>query len=84
MAKFTFDPPKRLANLAKHGLDLADAEMFDWATAAVTSGHVDRFGRPRFKAVGWYLGRRTVIIYAPLGTEAVAIISFRFANEDER
>ncbi len=84
MTEFTWDPPKRMANLAKHGLDLADAGQFDWATATITPGHVDRFGRPRLKAVGWYLGQRAVIVYSELGTEAVAVISFRFASPSER
>ena len=34
--RFTFDPRKRAANLRKHGLDLADAQMVIESGATVT------------------------------------------------
>lgn len=33
--KIVWDETKRRTNLATHGLDLADAESFDWDTALV-------------------------------------------------
>ncbi len=34
--KIIWDEPKRQANIATHGLDLADAEFFEWDGAIVT------------------------------------------------
>lgn len=84
MRKIVVDAPKRLANLAKHGLDLEDVVFFDWDTALIGAGHADRYGRPRMKAVGWFFGRVMVVIYAELGTEAISIVSFRPASAVER
>jgi uncharacterized DUF497 family protein len=40
----TWDEPKRLQNLAKHGLDFAEFEIwFDMDSAVVVPGHSDRF-----------------------------------------
>jgi uncharacterized DUF497 family protein len=33
--KIVWDEPKRRINFATHGLDLADAEWFDWEAALV-------------------------------------------------
>jgi len=46
--RFVWDEPKRLSNLAKHGLDFADVENgFDWANARIAPAKDGRF-----KAVG--------------------------------
>ena len=84
MRRITWDQPKRLANLEKHSLDLADAELFDWDSAVIVDGHRDRYGKPRFKAIGQFFGHLAVVIYAELGSEAVAVISFRLADPAER
>ena len=82
--KIVWDEPKRRANIATHGLDLADAESFDWETAIVVSGHPGKDGRPRFRAIGW-LGRELVtLVFSPLGAEAVSVISLRRASRTER
>ncbi len=75
----TWDNAKRLANLDKHGLDFADLEIeffLNSLVAPVREG--------RFKAIG-PLGRNViVVVFAPLGTEAVSVISMRPANRKER
>ena len=38
----------------------------------------------RFKAIGWLDGAPTTVIFAPLGTEALAVISMRRASRKER
>jgi hypothetical protein len=75
----TWDEPKRLANLEKHGLDLADAEAFDWSAAIVRGA---RSGR--FQALGAIGNTIVLIIFKPLGTEAISIISLRPASAKER
>jgi uncharacterized DUF497 family protein len=76
----TWDEPKRLANLDKHGLDFALVEIDFFADALV-----EESGAGRYKAIGM-LGEITVVvvIFAPLGEEALSIISLRPANRRER
>jgi len=77
---FVWDEPKRLSNNAKHGLDFADVENgFDWVNASITPTQDGRF-----KAVGKLNGKRVVVIFATLGTEALSIISLRPASHRER
>lgn len=82
--RIVWDEAKRRINLATHGLDLADAESFDWEHAIVVAGHRSKDGRPRYRAIGW-LGRDVVtIVLSPLGSEAVSVISLRRASRSER
>jgi hypothetical protein len=46
--RIVWDEPKRQTNIARHGLDLADAELFDWEGAIVVSGHSGAGGRHDF------------------------------------
>lgn len=76
----TWDEPKRLSNLAKHGLDFGDitAEFFENSVAtAVINGRVKFVGAMEGALV-------VVVIAAPLGDEAISIISLRRANRKER
>ena len=76
----TWDEPKRLANLAKHGLDFAaiTLEFFE-------NAHATRATEGRVKFVGTMNGALfVVVIAAPLGTEAISIISLRRASRKER
>ena len=75
----TWDEPKRIANFQKHGLDFEDVIYFDWATARIR-----RAKSNRFKAIGYFEDNIAVVIYAALGSEGIAIISFRFASLHER
>ena len=71
----TWDGPKRLANLDKHGLDFADVASFGWADAVITTTH-----SRRMKAVGRFADGTAVVVFAELGTEAISIVSFRPAS----
>jgi uncharacterized protein len=76
----TWDSAKRLANLDKHGLDFADLEL-EFFLNSVVAPVRDR----RFRAIGSTRGGRViVVIFAPLGTESVSVISMRPANRKER
>ena len=78
--RFVWDEPKRLSNKAKHGLDFADVESgFDWVNASIMPTQDGRF-----KAVGRLNGKKVVVIFAALGTEALSIISLRPASHRER
>lgn len=81
-----WDEPKREANLAKHGLDFAAFQAgFDFDTAIVEQGEVDRAGPQRFKLIGVFDDRIVVAaVVAPLGSEALSLISLRPASRNER
>lgn len=82
--KIVWDEHKRLANLAKHGLDFDDIDEFDWENALVLEAKPAPDGRRRFKAIGTFRDGTAATIFATLGSEAISIISFRPASEQER
>jgi len=85
VALFVWDEPKRLANLRRHGLDFANAEVgFEWDGAVTAPTYAGSRGEARFKSIGLFDGQLIVVIFAPLGTEAIAIISMRPADAKER
>jgi uncharacterized DUF497 family protein len=77
------DEAKRQANLAKHGVDFAEAAQFDW-DSAVTVRDVRRdYGEPRLHSTGLISGRLHILIWTPRAAGA-RIISLRRANPRER
>jgi len=48
-----FDPAKDAANLAKHGISLAEAERLDWDTAVIWPDN--RFDYDEERMAGWGL-----------------------------
>jgi uncharacterized DUF497 family protein len=77
--QIVWDSPKRLWTLQKRGLDFADlaAEFFE--NAMITGA---RDGR--FKAIGESDGQIVTVIFKPLGSEAISVISMRRSNRKER
>jgi uncharacterized DUF497 family protein len=78
--KIVWDEPKREANIAKHGLDFASltVEFFEAA-------HVEAARQNRFLAIGEIEGIAVVaVVFRPLGSEALSVISMRRANKNER
>jgi uncharacterized protein len=75
----TWDNAKRLANLEKHGLNFADLDLDFFLNSLIVPAQ----GR-RFKAIG-HLRPEVVIavIFAPVGSEAVAVVSMRLASRKE-
>jgi len=84
MTKFTWDEVKRTANFEKHGFDFEDVIFFGWADARIAPARPSRYGGRRMLAIGYFGGEKVAVIYAPLGTEAISIISFRPAGRKER
>ena len=77
--------PKRLVNLARHGSDLADfGAEFSWDRHVVLPARPSRTGRIREMLVGTMQGRVVAAIVSPLGSEALAVISVRPADANER
>lgn len=83
--RFVWDEPKRARNLADHGLDFAAVEAyFDFDDALISATRPGRNGRARFKAIGEMQSRAVVLVYSPLGFEAISLISLRPASQRER
>ena len=76
----TWDEPKRLSNIAKHGLDFAALDDAFFASAIIFPAR-----SPRLYAVGRIAsGIAVTVVFSPLGTQAIAVISMRRANRKER
>jgi uncharacterized DUF497 family protein len=75
----TWDEPKRLANLDKHGMDFAALSADFFADALIIPAR-----EGRCKAVGELADGTLVVIFALLGSEAISLISMRPANQRER
>lgn len=79
MLKIVWDEPKRLSNLERRGLDFAalDVEFFEGARI-YTAKH------DRLLAIGGFGGFTIAVVFRPLGSEALSVISMRRANRNER
>lgn len=77
--RIVVDPPKRIANLEKHGLDLNAVGYAFFEEAVILEAKKDRF-----LALGRLDGRTVAAVFKPLGTEAIALISLRPASKQER
>lgn len=78
--KITWDETKRASNLAKHGLDFADLDLDFFAASLVVPSRDDRF-----VAIGELRGETIIaVVFRPLGSEALSVISMRPASRRER
>lgn len=75
----TCDERKRLSNLDKHGLDLADLTSEFMAQAIIVPTKLGRF-----LAIGVFDGDWVTVVFAALGREAVAVVSMRPTSRKER
>lgn len=78
--QIVYDEPKRLSNLAKHGLDFADLDIGFFEKSAAFPA---RDGRA--KIIGRFRDQLVIVVIAkPLGSEALSVISMRPAKRSER
>ena len=77
--QIVWDEPKRIANLEKHGLDFAELTLGFFERAIFKPGHSGRW-----RAIGLQDGVAVAVVLRALGTEAVSVISMRFASRQER
>ncbi len=80
--RFEWDEKKRAANLAKHGVDFAAAEEFDFESALVIPDERRNYGEARSAALGHIGTRLHVMIFVWRG-DVVRVISLRKANARE-
>ena len=84
MLRYSFDPPKRTSNLAKHGFDLAEARKVIESGRTVT--FEDRrfeYGEVRFVTLG-PLEDTLVVIVTAEAEDNIRIISMRKADRYEK
>jgi uncharacterized DUF497 family protein len=78
--QIVWDEPKRLANIAKHDLDFAYLTLEFFISAEIRRAKQDRY-----LAVGELDGALVIaVVFRPLGSEALAVISMRRAGQRER
>jgi len=78
-----WDEAKRQANRARHGVDFAQIDGFDWATAVTREDMWGDCGERRFVSTGWMDGRLHVCIWT-IRAGRTRLISLRKANARER
>jgi len=76
-----FDPAKDAANLAKHGVALADFEGFDADPVEIEDDRYD-YGETRIRAFGRIGGVAHCLVYTPTST-GIRLISLRRAHDKE-
>lgn len=79
---FDWDEAKRGANLAKHGVDFADAARLDWDAAVVIVDDRGDYGEIRWRVAAPLDGRLHMAVVTPRG-QRLRIISLRKANARE-
>ncbi len=80
--KIAFDPAKDAANIAKHGVSLADASRLDWARALVWVDERRDYGEVRQCALAPF-GERLFFVAFVDRADGRRIISLRKANQRE-
>lgn len=79
---YDWDEQKRKANLAKHGVDFADADRFDWSRATTEADTRHDYGEARIIATAPIGTRICVLTYTPRHNR-LRIINLRKANKRE-
>ncbi|MBD0415837.1 BrnT family toxin [Oryzicola mucosus] len=78
--KIVWDEPKRKHNLAKHGLDFSNLSFEFFLSANIKPAKENRF-----LAIGELDGQIVLaVVFKPLGSEALSVISMRRASHGER
>jgi uncharacterized DUF497 family protein len=81
--EFEWDETKRAANLAKHGLDFAAVERFDWSAAVILEDRRFAYGEDRLQAFAILDGFLHQVTFTRRG-HTYRIVSFRHASRKER
>ncbi|MDX8510617.1 BrnT family toxin [Mesorhizobium captivum] len=77
--KIVWDEPKRVTNLENRGLDFADLDIEFFAASIVLPAKAGRL-----MAIGEFRQTIIAVIFKPLGSEAISVISMRRASRKER
>ncbi len=82
MFKISFDPAKNERNILERRLPFSLVQHFEWDSALIVPDDRWNYGEPRFRALGYLLGRLHVLVYTPR-FPAIHVISLRKANQRE-
>jgi hypothetical protein len=82
VVEYEWDEAKRRGNLAKHGIDFADAHQFDWDSAMRFPDVRKPYGEERWLALGKIGARLHAVIYTTRDGRT-RVISLRKANNKE-
>jgi uncharacterized protein len=77
--EIVWDEPKRLANIARHGMDFGDLDEVFFEGSVIVPAKSGRL-----IAVGRHRGGTILVVFAVLGTEGLSVISMRPASRKER
>ena len=80
--QYEFDVTKSVANFAKHGVSIRDADDFDWETVDIWQDNRCAYHEPGFVALGLIETRLHVMVFCYRGKK-IRIISLRKANARE-
>ncbi|MDH3871500.1 MAG: BrnT family toxin [Gammaproteobacteria bacterium] len=78
-----WDPPKARANLGKHGVRFADAEIVLFDPAALTIEDTDSASEQRFVTIGRDATARLLVVVYTWRGDNIRLISARRANRWE-
>lgn len=81
--QYEWDDGKRVANLAKHGVDFLEAEQFEWSSAVEVKDDRFRYGEERWIALG-LIGKRLHVLIYTRRRGIIRLISLRRANNREK
>jgi uncharacterized protein len=77
--RIVWDEPKRLANIASHGMDFADLDDAFFEGSVIVPG---KLGRQI--AVGRHRSGIILVVFVALGAEGLSVVSMRPASRRER
>lgn len=80
--EYDWDAGMRTANRAKHGVDFAVVEQFDWESALVADDQRRDYGERRRIAIGRIGTRVYVLVFTQRG-DVIRVIGLRKANPRE-
>jgi uncharacterized DUF497 family protein len=81
--KFTWDETKRQVNLAKHGLDFAEADSVSRGVTFTVEDDRFEYGEERFITIG-LLGETVVVMAHTEQDDVIRVISMRRATGNEQ
>ena len=79
---YGWNEAKRAFNHAKHKVDFAAAEGFDWSTAVVEVDEREDYGELRERAIGW-IGERLHVLIFTRRADLIWVISLRKADKSD-
>jgi len=77
--RIVWDEPKRLANIARHGMDFADLDEAFFEGSVIVPAKSGRL-----IAVGRHHGGIILVVFVVLGAEGLSVVSMRPASRRER